>query len=1212
MALVLNDRVLETCTSPGTGAVTLLGAASGYQTFSVGVGNTNTCYYTIADQSGANWEVGIGTYATAGNTLTRTTVLSSSNAGSLTNFSSGTQNVFVAYPAEKAVYQDANGAYIPASPVFNGNAIISDNSANAALRVTQIGAGNALLVEDSANPDATPTVIDAAGKVVVGHTATVLMPTGDGGLYGAGLEVLGAAGATSSLGAVLYNNAAAGFGGALSLAKSNSATVGAHAVVSNADLLGAIYFSGSDGTNFIRAAQILSQVDGVPGTNDMPGRLVFSTTADGASTPTERMRIDNAGNIGIGGTTSASLKVGVLGTLPQSGGTGLGFTNYGTIASGTTGLYQSFRSALSTQAAAFTLPSLYSYFAEGVTIGAGSAVTTQVGFFVASSLTTATNNYGFQGNIASGTGRYNLFMAGTATNYLAGNTYIGGLFGDDTKFAIGGTLPSAASASYGNRVVATVPSASTAGAVGFDTSLSTTAAAFTLVSISHYNASQGTIGAGSAITSQYGFNVQATLTGATNNYGFHSAIAAGTGRYNLYMTGTASNYMAGSLGIGALPNALAAFTLGKNITGGTTAYGQFNTSTIQSDVTTNAVSFSSNISTQATAFTAANVRHFQAANVTIGAGSSVTTQVGFNTGALSGATNNYAFQGGVAAATNSYNLYMSGTADNYMAGSLGIGGLPSAGFILSVAKNVTGATNAYGVYNSGQIQSDVTFNYYNFYSQLYTATAAFTLGNYIHYNAVQSTIGAGSAVTNQIGFRADSTLTGATNNYGFYGNIASGTGRYNFYAAGTADNYFAGSVGIGANVAGNTFVIAKQLTGATTGRFAWMSASVASDVTTNAFGLATNISTAASAFTLSSLIHMYANQSTIGAGSSVTNQYGFFAESSLTGATNNYGFYGAIASGTGRYNLYMSGTASNYFAGSVGIGTTTMSQKLNVTGASETLFVGQRIQNNNSTTGLAGVEFSSDGVYAKAAIALTRSSGNGGGVLSFYNASTTSAADWATTDARMQIAFNGTISLGAAIGAESLRVTPVASAVNYLEAQGQITTGGPSLIATGSDTNVPLLLKTKGTGSVNFYTSGATLQFLVGHVASAVNYLQVSGQATGGAPILSAQGSDANVNILHLSKGTGGHVFTTGSASNVQFTVNNTTSAVNYHQMTGSATGSALVHSAQGSDADIDLRFTPKGTGVLSFGTYTAGVVAQTGYITIKDAGGTTRRLLVG
>lgn len=105
MAFVLADRVQETCSSPGTGAVSLLGAATGYQTFSSAIGNGNTCYYTIADQSGSNWEVGIGTYATSGNTLTRTTPLAGS-AATPVNFSSGTQNVFVTYPAERAVSTD--------------------------------------------------------------------------------------------------------------------------------------------------------------------------------------------------------------------------------------------------------------------------------------------------------------------------------------------------------------------------------------------------------------------------------------------------------------------------------------------------------------------------------------------------------------------------------------------------------------------------------------------------------------------------------------------------------------------------------------------------------------------------------------------------------------------------------------------------------------------------------------------------------------------------------------------------------------------------------------------------------------------------------------------------------------------------------------------------------------------------------------------------
>jgi len=105
MAFLIKDRVLETCSSPGTGAITLLGAVTGYQSFSTAFSSTNgtTTYYCIADQGGANWEVGLGTWNT-GNTLSRTTVYASSNAGSTVNFASGTQNVFCTYPAEQALY----------------------------------------------------------------------------------------------------------------------------------------------------------------------------------------------------------------------------------------------------------------------------------------------------------------------------------------------------------------------------------------------------------------------------------------------------------------------------------------------------------------------------------------------------------------------------------------------------------------------------------------------------------------------------------------------------------------------------------------------------------------------------------------------------------------------------------------------------------------------------------------------------------------------------------------------------------------------------------------------------------------------------------------------------------------------------------------------------------------------------------------------------
>jgi hypothetical protein len=106
MALVVKDRVQETSTTTGTGTITLAGAVSGFQSFSV-IGNANTTYYAIV--LGTEFEVGLGTYTSSGTTLSRDTVLESSNSGSLVNFSAGTKNVFVTYPAEKGLYLDASG-----------------------------------------------------------------------------------------------------------------------------------------------------------------------------------------------------------------------------------------------------------------------------------------------------------------------------------------------------------------------------------------------------------------------------------------------------------------------------------------------------------------------------------------------------------------------------------------------------------------------------------------------------------------------------------------------------------------------------------------------------------------------------------------------------------------------------------------------------------------------------------------------------------------------------------------------------------------------------------------------------------------------------------------------------------------------------------------------------------------------------------------------
>jgi hypothetical protein len=110
MALVLADRVRETSATTGTGTLTLTGAMYGYQSFAA-IGNGNSTYYTIYDQTSGAWEVGIGTYTASGTTLSRTTVLSSSNAGALVPFGSGTKDVFVTYPSERSVYRDTANTY---------------------------------------------------------------------------------------------------------------------------------------------------------------------------------------------------------------------------------------------------------------------------------------------------------------------------------------------------------------------------------------------------------------------------------------------------------------------------------------------------------------------------------------------------------------------------------------------------------------------------------------------------------------------------------------------------------------------------------------------------------------------------------------------------------------------------------------------------------------------------------------------------------------------------------------------------------------------------------------------------------------------------------------------------------------------------------------------------------------------------------------------
>lgn len=179
---------------------------------------------------------------------------------------------------------------------------IDVSSASAALRVTQRGSGNALLVEDSTNPDSTPFVIDATGNVYSGYLTPFDYLSIGGGTLNPRISVAGTTGDLGSIGAAVFANATTA--PTVVGAKSRNTTVGSHTVVQSGDSLLNILAEGSDGTAFIRAASIVAAVDGTPGTNDMPGRLVFSTTADGAATPTERLRITSTGALAVAGAAN--------------------------------------------------------------------------------------------------------------------------------------------------------------------------------------------------------------------------------------------------------------------------------------------------------------------------------------------------------------------------------------------------------------------------------------------------------------------------------------------------------------------------------------------------------------------------------------------------------------------------------------------------------------------------------------------------------------------------------------------------------------------------------------------------------------------------------------------------------------------------------------------------------------------------------------------
>lgn len=328
------DRVKMTTATTGTGTVTLGSAVSPYQTLSAAGGvNADVVDYLIED--GTAWEIGTGTYTSAGTTLSRT--LLQSSTGSLLNLS--------------------GSATVTITP--NDADIITNDGANT-LKVTNGGTG-------------TSTQFTTGSVVFAGASGVYSQDNAN----------------------LLWDNT------------NKQLELGAGSAANPSYS----YTGGSTVGMFFPAANTLA----------------FSTNS------TERIRVNSGGEIGVNSAGNSNVQLTLDGNMPGSAVSAYSYYTGQTVPATATSFAIAYQSSPSTAAVSFTLPALYHFIAGQGTFGGGSIVTNQYGFYANSSLTGATNNYGFYSAIPAGTGDWNFYANGTAQNYFAGDTGIG-IAPDGTQF----------------------------------------------------------------------------------------------------------------------------------------------------------------------------------------------------------------------------------------------------------------------------------------------------------------------------------------------------------------------------------------------------------------------------------------------------------------------------------------------------------------------------------------------------------------------------------------------------------------------------------------------------------------------------------------------------------------------------------------------------------------------------------------------------------
>ena len=279
MALVVKDRVRETSTSTGTGTITLNGAVTGFQSFTV-IGNTNTTYYTIVDGATGAWEVGIGTYTSSGTLLSRDTILESSNAGSAVDFAAGIKDVFCTYPAERSV--DSDTAQTLTNKTLGSGTAITAGTINGAI----IGGSTA-----------------AAG------TFTSLTDSGNLTFTGTGNRITGDFSNATIANRVAFQTSTTNTQTIISVIPNGTATQSQIVAVNNSDP------TNSSTLRFISGASDAQIQAAVFGT----GTYLPMTFYTGGS---EKVRIDTSGNLNYGITGSSTYALRQV-YMPTNGGTAI-------------------------------------------------------------------------------------------------------------------------------------------------------------------------------------------------------------------------------------------------------------------------------------------------------------------------------------------------------------------------------------------------------------------------------------------------------------------------------------------------------------------------------------------------------------------------------------------------------------------------------------------------------------------------------------------------------------------------------------------------------------------------------------------------------------------------------------------------------------------------------------------------------------------------